>query len=50
MSDDIKEKIKEGIRINLSNNKIWFHINDIATYCVSNGNKVEVELCDNMQI
>ena len=47
MSDDIKEKIKEGIRINLSNNKIWFHINDIATYCVSNGNKVEVELCDN---
>ena len=47
MSDDIKEKIKEGIRINLSNNKIWFHINNIATYCVSNGNKVEVELCDN---
>ena len=47
MSDDIKEKIKEGVRINLSNNKIWFHINDIATYCVTNGNKIEVELCDN---
>lgn len=47
MSDDIKEKIKEGVRINLSNNKIWFHINDIATYCVTDGNKIEVELCDN---
>ena len=42
MSDDIKEKIKEGIRINLSNNKIWFHINDIATYCVSNVNRQPV--------
>ena len=47
MSDEIKEEIKQGKRITLSDNKIWFHINDIATYCVSNGNKVEVELCDN---
>ena len=47
MSDEIKEEIKQGKRIKLSNNKIWFHINDIATYCVSNGKKVEVELCDN---
>lgn len=30
----------------MSDNKIWFNINDIATYCVSNGNKVEVELSD----
>ena len=47
MSDEIKEGIREGKRIELNDNKIWFHINDIATYCVSNGNKVEVELCDN---
>lgn len=47
MSDEIKEGIREGKSIGLSDNKIWFHINDIATYCVSNGNKVEVELCDN---
>ena len=47
MSDEIKEEIKGGKRIKLSNNKIWFHINDIATYCVTNGNKIEVELCDN---
>ena len=47
MSDEIKEGIREGKRIELKDNKIWFHINDIATYCVSNGNKVEVELCDN---
>lgn len=47
MSDEIKQGISEGKRIELSDNKIWFHINNIATYCVSNGNKVEVELCDN---
>ena len=47
MSDEIKEGIREGKRIELNDNKIWFHINDIATYCVSNGNKVEVELCAN---
>lgn len=47
MSDEIKEGIREGKSIGLSDNKIWFHINDIATYCVSNGNKVEVELCAN---
>ena len=47
MSDEIKEEIKQGKRIKLSNNKIWFHINDIATYCVTDGNKIEVELCDN---
>ena len=46
MSDEIKQGISEGKRIELSDNKIWFHINNIATYCVSNGNKVEVELCD----
>lgn len=47
MSDEIKEEIKQGKRIKLSNNKIWFHINDIASYCVTDGNKIEVELCDN---
>ena len=47
MSDEIKEEIKQGKRIKLGNNKIWFHINDIATYCVTDGNKIEVELCDN---
>lgn len=47
MSDEIKEEIKQGKRITLSDNKIWFHINDIATYCVTDGNKIEVELCDN---
>ena len=50
MSDEIKQGIREGKRIELSDNKIWFHINNIATYCVSNGNKVEVELCDNVDM
>ena len=47
MSDEIKEEIKQGKILKLSNNKIWFHINDIASYCVTDGNKIEVELCDN---
>lgn len=50
MSDEIKEEIKQGKSVSLVNNKIWFHINDIATYCVTNGNKIEVELCDNADI
>lgn len=47
MNEEIKQLILEGRRIQLSQNKIWFHIDNIATYCITNGNKVEVELCDN---
>ena len=47
MNEEIKQLILEGRRIQLSQNKIWFHIDNIATYCITNGNKVEVEVCEN---
>lgn len=43
MDDDIKESLKSGMRINLTKNRIWFHIENVASYCISNGNLVIVE-------
>lgn len=52
MPENIKEKIKNNKRIELSKNETWFHINNIATYRICNGNEVTVELAENpdMQI
>ena len=47
ISTEIKDKISEGINIQLFQNKIWFHIDNIATYCISNGNDIKVEVCEN---
>ena len=47
MDQEIKKSILEDRKIQLYQNKIWFHIDNIATYCITNGNKIEVELCDN---
>lgn len=47
MSSEIKHEISEGEKIQLFKNKIWFHIDKVATYCISNGNKIEVEVCEN---
>ncbi|MEN8076872.1 hypothetical protein ABFP60_07885 [Clostridioides difficile] len=52
MSEEIKNSISKGSKIKLTKNKIWFHIDNVATYCITNGNKVEVEVCESadMQI
>ena len=47
MQKEIKDKILEGCNIQLFKDKIWFHINNIATYCITNGNSIEVEVCEN---
>lgn len=47
MDDEIKKSILEGRKIQLEKDKIWFHIDNIATYCITNGNKIEVEVCEN---
>ena len=47
MDDEIKKSVSEGRKIQLQKEKIWFHIDNIATYCIKNGNKVEVEVCEN---
>ena len=50
MQKEIKDKISEGCNIQLFKDKIWFHINNIATYCITNGNSIEVEVCENADI
>lgn len=47
MQKEIKDKISDGCNIQLFKDKIWFHINNIATYCIKNGNSIEVEVCEN---
>ena len=47
MSNEIKDDILKGIHIKLSKDKIWFHIDNIATYCITNGNNIEIEVCEN---
>jgi hypothetical protein len=47
MDDEIKKSVSEGKKIQLQKEKIWFHIDNIATYCITNGNKVEVEVFEN---
>ena len=47
MDDYIKNRIEEGKKIELLKNKIWFHIDNIATYCITNGNNIEIEVCEN---
>lgn len=47
ISKQIKDEIYKGSRIQFLKNKIWFHIDKVATYCISNGNKIEVEVYEN---
>lgn len=47
MGEEIKKSILEGKTIQLEQNKIWFHIDKVATYRITNGNKIEVEVCEN---
>lgn len=47
VSEEIQMKIKGGKTIELFRNNIWFHIKDVATYWITNGNNVVVEKCEN---
>lgn len=44
MSKEIKDDILNGSKIKISKDKIWFHIPNIATYCINNGNEIIVEV------
>lgn len=46
MPRDIKELINRGIKANYQKQRMWFHIKDIASYCISNGNEITIELCE----
>ena len=48
MDSDIKMKMMfEGKKANYEKQKMWFHIDNLATYCITNGNEVAIELCEN---
>lgn len=44
---DIKDIISKGSRSSYSKTKIWFHIDNIATYYITNGKTILVEPCKN---
>lgn len=44
VSNDIKEQIKEGLKCSYTNENMWFHIKDVATYWMQEGEKVTIEL------
>ena len=46
MSKEMKNKILNGMNIELLKNEIWFHIEGIATYYIANGNEVKVEVAE----
>lgn len=50
VSQEIKNKVKEGRTIELSRNSIWFHIENVATYLITNGKYVVVEKCENADL
>ena len=47
MEDNIKALIDKGQMIGFTENKLWFHIKDVATYYVANGDTVICEPCEN---
>lgn len=44
---EIKNMISEGSRSSYSKTKIWFHIDNIATYYITDGKNILVEPCEN---
>ncbi len=49
-SDEIKEAIVSGRISSYTNESMWFHIADVATYWIQNGEKVTIELCEGADI
>ncbi|MCD2503293.1 hypothetical protein LQE93_16275 [Clostridium sp. NSJ-145] len=45
--DDIKSMISKGSRSSYSKTNVWFHIDNIATYYITNGKTILVEPCEN---
>lgn len=47
VSEEIKSKINSGRVMELSRESIWFHIKDVATYWIKNGNEIIVDSYEN---
>ncbi|MDB8558241.1 hypothetical protein [Turicibacter sanguinis] len=46
VSAEIHERIEEGRGSSYTNESMWFHIKEIATYWMRDGNLISIELCD----
>lgn len=44
MPSDIKELINEGRITGYESQRMWFHIKDVASYCIENGRDITIEL------
>lgn len=50
VSDEIKEAIVSGRTSSYTNESMWFHISDVATYWIQKGEIVTIELCEDANI
>lgn len=47
MTDDIKLKVDEGKKAFYNGKEVWFHIDNVGTYLIQNGDTVTIDLCEN---
>lgn len=47
MNEDIKQKIDKKEIADYNSDEVWFHINNVGTYLIQNGDTVTIELCEN---
>ena len=50
ISEEICNKVRNGRKVFTSNHIVWFHIDNIATYVIENGNKIIVKSYDNAEL
>lgn len=46
MTKDVKESLEKGINYNLEKDKMWFFVNNVAHYYITNGEFIVVESCE----
>lgn len=47
MPDDIKQNVNEGKKAFYNGQYVWFHIDNVGTYLIQNGDTVTIDLCEN---
>ena len=50
INEEIHELIAKGQRSNYTNDQMWFHISDVATYLIQQGETVTIELAENASL
>lgn len=47
MNEDINQKIDRNEIAGYNSDEVWFHIDNVGTYLIQNGDTVTIELCEN---